>query len=758
MDLPEGEALLAHHRALRRLAGDLLRDNARAEDAVQDTWLSALRRPPGRRLEAWLRTVLRRRVSQLRASERRRSEVEAFAARRDETNEEAGLVLDAQREVVAALEALAEPYRTVIALRYLRELPPETIARRLGVPLETVRTRLRRGLGQLRERLAPRSGGHRALATAGLAALAGERTAPLWATGGLMTAKTWTAAAAVLAIGGLWVAYHGSPSGARPAASEPPESAAAVAATAPTEGARPAALERGPLDARERVVAAPPCAVSGVVVDPAARPVAGARVALFGRAADGAPSSVPRASAHCDEAGRFELAFDEPFAALLVALDEGDVTRFRPATVAVDLALGALETEPVVLGRGAAVEGLVQLHPRCPTPRSSVRLEVRRIDDAAYARSVPSLGLAWNGTEFERTSARGRCDDEGRFAIGGLERALHRLEVDPESFLIRPDPWWLSGTFSNHSRFEFTPPAAGVLVRSEYLLVEFEVLADGRPAPSVQILIDGGNAHVGGPTGASGRFAAVVDGDANLVVDFAHVDYETARRSFVPADLPPNHVERVDLEPATGRGSIAFEPVGDGAHLARTRAVSVTVLSRNLEEAELSSSVPQSHSFGEPRDRFHDSKGPTLPIERTEDGGIRLPLVPAGVYDLSISTQAGSAAPDEARFLLPFNVRVEVLGSSPTVVEWPLSLGSELRVLLGSAEAARWASARLETTSGERVALRNPRDGTGVLALEGPVAPGEYTLVVRSDGVDLARRPIELRAGEAREMTVDADG
>ena len=55
--------------------------------------------------------------------------------------------------MVAAVLALAEPYRSAVLLRYYEELPPRAIARRLGVPVETVRTRVKRGVELIRMRL-----------------------------------------------------------------------------------------------------------------------------------------------------------------------------------------------------------------------------------------------------------------------------------------------------------------------------------------------------------------------------------------------------------------------------------------------------------------------------------------------------------------------------------------------------------------------------------------------------------------------------
>jgi hypothetical protein len=55
--------------------------------------------------------------------------------------------------IAAAVEALAEPLRGTVVLRYLEGLTSEEIARRTGVPEGTVRARLATGLDEIRRKL-----------------------------------------------------------------------------------------------------------------------------------------------------------------------------------------------------------------------------------------------------------------------------------------------------------------------------------------------------------------------------------------------------------------------------------------------------------------------------------------------------------------------------------------------------------------------------------------------------------------------------
>ncbi|MEM9801071.1 MAG: sigma-70 family RNA polymerase sigma factor [Planctomycetota bacterium] len=155
------EALLEEGAWLRRLAGQLVHDPARAEDAAQEAWLAWARRRPAGAGRGWLGNVLRNRVRQDHRAEIRRRVHEGDASRPEATPsaEELAERLEVQRRVFDAVQALDEPYRSTLALRYLEELPPREIARRTGTPVDTVRTRLERGLARLRAELDSSSGG-----------------------------------------------------------------------------------------------------------------------------------------------------------------------------------------------------------------------------------------------------------------------------------------------------------------------------------------------------------------------------------------------------------------------------------------------------------------------------------------------------------------------------------------------------------------------------------------------------------------------
>src|SRR5262249_42322593 len=113
--------LLSQTSWTRALARSLAADAHLAEDLVQDAWLAALERPPdlGRPVRGWLAAVLRNRWLDLRRAGERSSDRERAAASDEAWPSSHDVVERAsvQRELVAAVLELDEPYRTTVLLR-----------------------------------------------------------------------------------------------------------------------------------------------------------------------------------------------------------------------------------------------------------------------------------------------------------------------------------------------------------------------------------------------------------------------------------------------------------------------------------------------------------------------------------------------------------------------------------------------------------------------------------------------------------------
>jgi RNA polymerase sigma factor (sigma-70 family) len=218
--------LLAETAWLRRLARCLTAGRDTADDIVQETLLRACAAPLAsiHNLRAWLAVVAANTARRFARQANRQQHHHRHAPERapEPSVAEAVLRTEAQRRVMTALLALAEPYRTVLLLRFQAELGYAAIAARLGIPIETVRTQIKRGLQQLRRDLDAGPGGRAA-----------------WA--GPLATASWPAAAAMLVPLALTTALAGWLLATDRESMAPPADAAAppLAAALPEELVEP---------------------------------------------------------------------------------------------------------------------------------------------------------------------------------------------------------------------------------------------------------------------------------------------------------------------------------------------------------------------------------------------------------------------------------------------------------------------------------------------------------------------------------------
>jgi RNA polymerase sigma factor (sigma-70 family) len=150
--------VVVHHTWLRRLARRLARSNARADDLIQDTYLTALRKaPPEGTLRPWLQAVMRKLAwGQVRSERRRTRREQAFAQIAPSATALADALLDGRIEderLAAALARVPEPFHSTLVQRFLEGRSCAEIARSTNVPAGTVRWRQARGLELLRAQL-----------------------------------------------------------------------------------------------------------------------------------------------------------------------------------------------------------------------------------------------------------------------------------------------------------------------------------------------------------------------------------------------------------------------------------------------------------------------------------------------------------------------------------------------------------------------------------------------------------------------------
>ncbi len=161
-----------HNTRLFRVARAILKDDAEAEDALQDAYLDAYRHLHDFRgssqLGTWLvRIVANHALMRLRRQKRSRVVVPIRERRRDGTAQPDMDVADSAAESPPAATLRAEirrilerridelpiAFRTVFVLREVEDMSVDETADCLGIPPATVRTRLFRARSLLREAL-----------------------------------------------------------------------------------------------------------------------------------------------------------------------------------------------------------------------------------------------------------------------------------------------------------------------------------------------------------------------------------------------------------------------------------------------------------------------------------------------------------------------------------------------------------------------------------------------------------------------------
>jgi RNA polymerase sigma-70 factor (ECF subfamily) len=189
------ETLMRRHNSrLFRVARAILRDDAEAEDALQDAYLDAYRHITefrgGAQLASWLtRIVINQALMRLRRRRRDRvvvsfgkrwtveprvesGQVEADVAD-EESKSPSGILLQGEirRLLERRIDALPVAFRMVFVMRDVEDMSVQETAECLSIPASTVRTRLFRARSLLREALARDLDA----ATTGVFGFAGER-------------------------------------------------------------------------------------------------------------------------------------------------------------------------------------------------------------------------------------------------------------------------------------------------------------------------------------------------------------------------------------------------------------------------------------------------------------------------------------------------------------------------------------------------------------------------------------------------------
>jgi RNA polymerase sigma factor (sigma-70 family) len=310
--------LLAQTGWARALARSLAADVHQADDLVQDAWVAALERPPDldRPVRGWIASVLRHRWLDLGRSAARRTDRERAVAVDEAWPSTHDVVERASvlREVVEAVLALDEPYRTTVLLRFFEELPQREIARRMHTSTVTVNSRLTRALAQLRVRL---SRGGRTSWLRVLVPLLREPKVPALAVGAIAMKVVYvvSVAVAVSFLAGIalwnWKGEKPRELDSSPVAFEAATTATPADTSRPNPGMEPSAAPQKERIALAAEVArpappttAPPAAriIRGRVLDATGAPLSGIALALS--------SESSKETCRSDSNGWFEIALD----------------------------------------------------------------------------------------------------------------------------------------------------------------------------------------------------------------------------------------------------------------------------------------------------------------------------------------------------------------------------------------------------------------------------------------------------------------
>ncbi|MEO0650283.1 MAG: sigma-70 family RNA polymerase sigma factor [Planctomycetota bacterium] len=387
---------------LRSLARQLVRDDAVADDLVQDTLVVALERGRGER--SWLAGVIRNLDLRRRRGEGRRAVRERHGARPEQVDGPGALQaeLQAQADLVQQVLALDEPYRHTLMRRFYRDQSPQAIATEDGVSVNTVNSRLQRGLAKLRERMDAEYGGDRSawcIALMPLVERASASAVPF--AGSLLTMKAALLACSAAAVATALIVF---PIGSGPRAdvargqaeSVAPGALEALAAVPSSPVSVPGPAGLAPSRSRAAVVAPPASEPSsaepveatslfrleGRVVDVEGRFRGGVELAAR-RAGLGGPLATPGESLTSASDGTFrlsvpvdqelELVADEPYLVTVQVGAWGPGAIDEPIVVVADKRRVAGR---VIDGEGQGIEGVrLALHgPADLTSRIGIEL------------------------------------------------------------------------------------------------------------------------------------------------------------------------------------------------------------------------------------------------------------------------------------------------------------------------------------------------------------------------------------------------
>ncbi|HEU4420318.1 MAG TPA: sigma-70 family RNA polymerase sigma factor, partial [Planctomycetota bacterium] len=699
-------AHVARHAAgLRQLALELVGD-AGADDAVQQTWLAAMRHPPRHdaSIGGWLATTLRNVVRGSRRQQRRREQREQVAATgRAEAGEDHASLLargEVAQRLIAAVLALDPVYGETIWQRFFDDRTPRAIAAASGVPVGTVKSRLKRGLAMLRERLSEREG---ADWRGGFAAAFGLRAAAT----GVVIMATWTkvavggaVAAALLAAVWWWPASADvGPGGASPGGAPVPLAAGADTRTG--EVVRDAAVQ----NTQPAVAAAPAPPAAGVarcrgrVIDAATKaPLAGATVIL--QRAFAAQAEPTEASFVTRDDGTFVFDFASDGEPPVGLWFRGPEHLLAVSEVSALAAGQDDDVGDIALVRGRRLSGRITDEQGVPLPRGTRLL-------ATFATRNSRAGMREHPTFYVAVGDDGAFTFEPAVPLGPVEFELVRGEHELRERIV----------------VTANEPATLVFVARRRASIR-GVVVDGAGSPLAGVRVDLWPRDDPQITAGDGTFTLLRPNDVRAATSKVRVFHApeflvyTKDVAWGTADL------RIVL---TRTAVVPIEVIDDAGTPVQQFGV---VLQREGTGATRPGTVLQRG--------VHE--GGRLDVEGVDPGHTSLRVVPVDPQ-LSPSAYVEIATNEPQRFVLVRRVpcQVEVrLGGQPVA-------GAQVEILFGGPEGVRdhTIADAVEPHRGEcawilggppeRIAAART-DANGVASLLRDAAPGRCVLHVRAGG------------------------
>ena len=472
--------------------------------------------------------------------------------------------------------------------------------------------------------------------------------------------------------------------------------------------------------------------VSGRLLDPDGKPASGAFVRLFWMPGL-RPGDWPGMPAHTVVAsdGRFRLPAHASGRFFLAAWKPG----YAPAARLLELELGTeTRVEDLYLCRGASLRGTVLIN---DVPAPGVFLKAVAIASRSRPLSIGESGngVLRQGAGAKTWQARGESDAQGRFELHGLEPGRYWIRIGgAKTYAIHPDVWKMSGLDADAGGEDQTIDLRGVWAHVKVLG------PDGAPYANRRVSVARGRPR----TDAEGVVRVLVSARKHVFVAVKAGALRSNLRSIDRVEAGEVVECTVTLatkspQPQPERGTVRILLEGPGRK-------EVDVI--GLEVRRLA-------------DPARWGRGRTL---RREAGAFVDRDVPSGAWRIHV--RPGGSRDGGGDAWLPVDREVTVVKGAETLIRVPLVPAARLRIS-ARAPAGHYvgSSCVILDADGKPVDVtfscrteRQSSYGRGYLASFGTnavhpaLAPGPYTVVVKSGGFREVRLPVTLKAGEIRDL------